>query len=181
MAELFYIREGLIVKGNTSLTGSLIVTGGITGSLQGTASYATQALSASWAPGGAGGTSFPYTGSAIISGSLIVTGSLNAIGSANISGSLSVISGSFSLTGSGGSTMYIGKSNQYPTLTAIQFENGAPTNTNWNILGGTSVMNLNAPGGRLDIMVSNNLNVYFYDTYAKFRYSAIFGTTVPTP
>jgi len=38
------------INGNTELTGALQVTGGITGSLQGTASYATQALSASYAP-----------------------------------------------------------------------------------------------------------------------------------
>ena len=179
-------RSGSIGIGTINPTSaSLTVSGNVwassfTGSLQGTASYATQALSASYAPGG-GGISFPYTGSAIISGSLTVTGSLNAIGSANISGSLAIISGSFSLTGSGGSRVYIGKSNQYPTLTAVQFENGAPTNANWNILGGAGTMNLNAPGGRLDIMVSNNLNVYFYDTYAKFRYSAIFGTVTPNP
>jgi hypothetical protein len=42
----------------------------------GTASYATNALSASYAPGAAVVT-FPYTGSAIISGSLTVTGSLS--------------------------------------------------------------------------------------------------------
>ena len=44
----------LDVNGDTIITGSLIVTGGITGALQGTASYA---VSASWAPssGGAGG------------------------------------------------------------------------------------------------------------------------------
>ena len=37
-------------RGNVVVTGSLTVTEGITGSLLGTASYATQALSASWAP-----------------------------------------------------------------------------------------------------------------------------------
>jgi hypothetical protein len=37
-------------------------TGAFTGSLLGTASYATQALSASYAPGGAGTPTFPYTG-----------------------------------------------------------------------------------------------------------------------
>jgi hypothetical protein len=58
------------------ITGSLTVTAGITGSMLGTASYATQALSASYAPGGAGAPTFPYTGSAIISGSLELTGSL---------------------------------------------------------------------------------------------------------
>jgi hypothetical protein len=62
--------------GNSIITGSLNVTGGITGSLLGTASYATQALSASWAPS-TGGSSFPYTGSALITGSLGVTGSFS--------------------------------------------------------------------------------------------------------
>jgi hypothetical protein len=51
-------------------------TGAFTGSLFGTASYATQALSASYAPGGAGTPTFPYTGSAIVSGSLEITGSV---------------------------------------------------------------------------------------------------------
>jgi len=46
-------------------------TGSFTGSLFGTSSYATQALSASYAPGG---DAFPYTGSAEITGSLIVRG-----------------------------------------------------------------------------------------------------------
>ena len=77
----------------TIITGSLTVTSGITGSLEGTAttasyvlnavssSFATQALSASfatsasWAPD----TTFPYTGSALITGSLAVTGSLTVL------------------------------------------------------------------------------------------------------
>jgi hypothetical protein len=54
-----------------SITGSLIAPS-ITGSLQGTASFA---LSASWAPGG---DTFPYVGTAEITGSLLIqTGSLN--------------------------------------------------------------------------------------------------------
>jgi hypothetical protein len=57
-----------------SNTGSF--SGSFTGNLIGTASYATQALSASWAPSGISTPTFPYTGSAIISGSLEVTGSL---------------------------------------------------------------------------------------------------------
>ncbi len=47
------INSGLfkvVIDGDTEVTGTLKVTGGITGSLQGTASYATQALSASYAP-----------------------------------------------------------------------------------------------------------------------------------
>jgi hypothetical protein len=58
----------------TSVSASL--TGSLTGALTGTASYATQALSASYAPGGSSTPTFPFTGSAIISGSLVITGSL---------------------------------------------------------------------------------------------------------
>jgi hypothetical protein len=105
--------DNTIVVGNTTMTGSLNVTAGITGSLEGTASYASQALTASFAlnavstdtgslmktgsvasnvltftkgdgstfnltvaTGSGGGSSFPFTGSAIISGSLTVTGSI---------------------------------------------------------------------------------------------------------
>ena len=63
------------INSNTLVTGSLTVTAGITGSLLGTASYATQALSASFAPSVA---AFPFTGSADI------TGSLNLIGNASL-------------------------------------------------------------------------------------------------
>ena len=68
-------RNGLIaLSGSTQITGSLNVSTGITGSLSGTASYATQALSASWAPS-AGGAAFPYSGSAQITGSLVISSS----------------------------------------------------------------------------------------------------------
>jgi hypothetical protein len=62
------------------VTGSLTVTQGITGSLLGTASYATQALSASFAPATP---PFPFTGSALITGSLGVTGSLTTLGTSS--------------------------------------------------------------------------------------------------
>jgi hypothetical protein len=71
MANEFVARNGLIAQNNSTVTGSLNVTGGITGSLQGTASWAQNAVSASYAPD----TTFPYTGSALITGSLRVTGS----------------------------------------------------------------------------------------------------------
>jgi len=82
------INSTLYVSGSGTFTNGLTVTGSlispsITGSLLGTASYATQALSASWAPGG--GASFPYTGSAEITGSLGVTGSFTVTnGTANL-------------------------------------------------------------------------------------------------
>ena len=87
--NLINMTDSLLFNNETTqtLTGALTVTAGITGSLEGTsttasyvenavsASYATQALSASWAPN-PGGSSFPYTGSALITGSLGITGSL---------------------------------------------------------------------------------------------------------
>jgi hypothetical protein len=61
---------------STTITASTF-TGSLTGSLLGTASYAVQALSASWAPGG--GSAFPYIGTAVITGSLIVSGANGGI------------------------------------------------------------------------------------------------------
>ena len=60
---------GSSLAGLTSVTAT-----SFTGSLQGTSSYATQALSASWAPTVS---TFPYTGSALITGSLGITGSFS--------------------------------------------------------------------------------------------------------
>ena len=57
-----------------NVTASAITASSVTASLLGTASYATQALSASYAPSTP---PFPYTGSALITGSLGVTGSLS--------------------------------------------------------------------------------------------------------
>ena len=76
MPNEFKVKNGLIVDlGGANITGSVIATGGFTGSLLGTASWANNAISASWAPSVASNP-FPYTGSAIISGSLTITGSL---------------------------------------------------------------------------------------------------------
>ena len=71
----------LDISGSGRFTNGLTVTGSliaptITGSLQGTASWANNAISASWAPGGA---AFPYIGTAIITGSLIVSGTYGGI------------------------------------------------------------------------------------------------------
>ena len=52
-----------------------------TGSLFGTASYATNALTASYIIGGGEGAAFPYTGNAQITGSLLVTSTLQLDGS----------------------------------------------------------------------------------------------------
>jgi hypothetical protein len=64
----------IITSGSAAILSNVTAssfTGSFTGSFLGTGSYATQALSASYAPSG---DAFPFTGSAQISGSLIVTG-----------------------------------------------------------------------------------------------------------
>jgi hypothetical protein len=95
------------------VTGSVDVTDGITGSLQGTASYATQALSASFASNfdktglittGSAGSTQSITGSVILSGSAGVE--LDVKGDQTITGSLTVRSGSLS-TVSNGTTLNI--------------------------------------------------------------------------
>jgi hypothetical protein len=69
-----------------AVTGNVTATS-FTGSLLGTASFATTASFALNA-GGGGGTAFPFTGSAAITGSLGVTGSISLTqGSLNVSGS----------------------------------------------------------------------------------------------
>jgi hypothetical protein len=89
----------LDVDGNATITGSLNVTNGITGSLFGTSSNAitssyalsantaSYALTASYISGSGAGVGFPFSGSAIITGSLFVSSSF--------------ISGSFVGDGSG--------------------------------------------------------------------------------
>jgi hypothetical protein len=75
MANEFVVKNGLIVSGSTTVSGSVTAfefTGNFTGSLEGTASYAIQALTASYAEN-ASGTGFPFSGSAEITGTLSVS------------------------------------------------------------------------------------------------------------
>jgi hypothetical protein len=83
-----------IFSANGISTNNRIVATSFTGSLQGTASFATQALSSSFATtasfalnaGGGGGVGFPFTGSAQVTGSMGITGSLTVSGSTTING-----------------------------------------------------------------------------------------------
>lgn len=72
----------VIISGSDAVLNTVQATS-FTGSLFGTASYAVQALSASWAPGGA---AFPFTGSARITGSLVVTGPITSSGDISVNG-----------------------------------------------------------------------------------------------
>jgi hypothetical protein len=95
------VNIGNVISDIHNVTGSLRVSGSITGSLLGTASYATNALSSSYALSASfapASNPFPFTGSAIITGSLIVTGSTFFKGDAYHSGSLYVTASANSTT-----------------------------------------------------------------------------------
>lgn len=79
MANEFKVKNGLLVEsGESQITGSLIAPN-ITGSLLGTSSWAGNSVTSSYALNAAAASSFPYTGSAIISGSLKVIGYVESI------------------------------------------------------------------------------------------------------
>ena len=88
MANEFRIRNGFFSEGNSNITGSLNVTAGITASLQGLATSASYALTASYLEGGV----------TIDTGSLVTTASFNAFTSSYTTGSFT---GSFIGDGSG--------------------------------------------------------------------------------
>ena len=130
--------------GNASITGSLTVTNGITGSLSGSATNATSAsyaLTASYALNGGGGSAFPYTGSAIISGSLVVTGSFNGltigIGKGNIVSNTAIGYLAFNSNTTGVNNIALGT---YPL-----YYNTIGTN---NIALGSSALYYNTTGAR---------------------------------
>ena len=99
--------DGTNVTFTTPIAGTAIsASTGFLGNLTGTASFATNALSASFAPAG---NPFPFTGSAQITGSLIVTGSTLLFGPIN-QGQNNKLSGSVGLDAaiiaSSGSTIF---------------------------------------------------------------------------
>ena len=91
MANEFVARNGVIAQNNSVVSGSLVVTNGITGSLFGTSS---QALSASYTATSSFGlnaisASYAFTASSAISSSLSQTASFSLRGSGSFTGSFS--------------------------------------------------------------------------------------------
>ena len=88
MANEFVARNGVIALDDSQITGSLTVTNGVTGSLFGTASFATNALTASYADNVPATASFATTASYAISASQALNSSTaslatNVVGGAN--------------------------------------------------------------------------------------------------
>jgi hypothetical protein len=135
------------VSGNTQITGSLNVTQGITGSLLGTASYASQALSSSFA------TTSSYYGGSVTSASYAATASyvLNAV---SASYSTQALSASFATSTSAvaGTTNYVSKFTSGTAIGNSQiFDNGT------NVGIGT-----NAPSSKLDIFGTTTFSADAY-------------------
>ena len=99
MANEFVIKNGYLSRGDSEITGSLIVTGGITGSLFGTASWADNATTASYVMTAETASYVnPLVQDVTITGSAVITGSLEVIGSQIISGTLEVHNGNVDIT-----------------------------------------------------------------------------------
>jgi hypothetical protein len=125
-------------------------TGAFTGSMLGTASYATQALSSSYALSASysPNTTFPYTGSALITGSLGITGSLNVTDSARITNGLT-LTGSLNMQAVGGQNLFFNNSGQLgSTATGAHITMTPNANTTFFSQVVTSQNGFNAtPGG----------------------------------
>ena len=140
-----------------SFSGSF--TGQFTGSLLGTASYANQALTASYASTYA--PVFPFTGSAIISGSLEVTGSIRAL----VTGSDLVNIGNASTTnqrlvriGQGSAWGDLGEHTAYSGYFSLYATQATPGTTNFLLAGNQFSTILNAPdavNGSLSFQLAN--------------------------
>ena len=149
--DTLVLTGSLLVTGSTVLSGSLNVSQGITGSLFGTASFATQALSASYAPsaGLTGGTAnyIPlWTSTSAISSSAIYQSAGNVgIGTTSPAEKLS-IAGNIELTVGVNRYVKIGSATNY-------FYNLQSVNDNFQILeaGTTPRLTITYPNGNVGI------------------------------
>ena len=179
----------IILSGSTANLNSLTVTNGITGSLFGTASYSTQALSASYAPSS---NAFPYIGNAQITGSLTATsftGSLygtsswavNATTASLVNGNVNVSTATIGNTtyatistsaGAGTTSIYSVPNTTYSSIFVDYSINEGTTNARAGTIQVISVgSNLNfTETTTMDIGNTNDIswNVYLSGAYINF-------------
>lgn len=121
------INSGLFkvsIVGDTEVTGTLKVTGGITGSLQGTASFATNALSASYAP------QDPLPSGLVSSSAQISYTGITDVPSGIISGSGQISDLGFATTGSVNQKLDTGSFNSYTASMDARTGSYATTGSN---------------------------------------------------
>ena len=140
------------ISASHATTASFITTAQ-TASYVNTASYAIQAISASYAPD----TTFPYTGSVIISGSLAITGSLASGLGMVLSGSYQHVGGFYNTHGDKTSLFIIGNGmNDSERSDIFRVTSGnAQVTGSLNISGS---LNVDAPNGEINLTGSLKLS-----------------------
>ncbi len=129
----------VIVSGSDASLNSLVVNNGVTGSLQGTASWANNVVSASYASNadlldGKNSTVFATTGSNTFIGNQTVTGSLFTTGSNTLIGT-TTLTGSLNISGS---TTQVGNNNLLGTTTlsgSVIISGSANASANFTLQG----------------------------------------------
>lgn len=130
MANEFKVKNGLIVNGATTITGSVTATTGFTGSLSGTASYALYAVNAS-----VDTSSFATTGSNTFKGAQIFQNNVTIQGTASIA-YLSVTYESASIIYSSGSNQLGDATNDTQTIIGTTIVSGS-----LNVTGSAAFVN----------------------------------------
>jgi hypothetical protein len=148
-------NNGFVVNTNTTITGSLFVTNGITGSLFGTSSYAITASYASNVPETA---SFAVSASQAISASYAVSASYEIVYEESSSYADYAVSASQAITAS-----YITPLVQNVTITGSILFDGSSANNGASIIPNNGLPNsldiIAGPGGGIEL-ASNNSNQY---------------------
>jgi hypothetical protein len=126
------VKIGNIITDRHTMTGSLAVSGSITGSLFGTSSWATNVVNAP--------NPFPLSGSAVITGSISLTGSLSVSGSTvlfvaqNISPTGSISSSYFTISGSVRQPPTVGSRSTFVDITpTIGYTTSSQVNTAFRV------------------------------------------------
>jgi hypothetical protein len=167
MANEFVIKRGYISQGDSSITGSLVVTGGVTGSFSG-----------SYVGDGSGLTgvgAFPFTGSALITGSLGVTGSASILATTATTASIFSVRNNTNLRDIikvQGNENTIIQSGQYSTYTFTQDYNNAPSFIG-KTSGNTTFELGNDYGASPGNVYTGALKLYNYSSVLKTRIQAV--------
>jgi len=126
------VKIGNIITDAHTVTGSLSVSGSITGSLFGTSSWATNVVNSP--------NPFPLSGSAVINGSIVLTGSLSVSGSRvlfvaqNVSPTGSISSSYFMISGSVSQPPTVGSRSTFVDITpTIGYTTSSQVNTAFRI------------------------------------------------
>jgi len=152
-----YVSGSFVLVGNETISGSLIATGGITGSLLGTASYATQALSASYFSGSVSDAITASYASQALSSSYAVnsTSASYALNATSASYSPNALSASYAATSSYANNFTVGGTLTAQTL-VVQTVTSSITYSSGSNIFGSNISNTQTFTGSLNVTGSNH-------------------------